>query len=86
MNWEFIIPTTQFAQNSSFNRSIGMSHFEVVHEFKPKKLVDLLPMSPHTRVSKSAEFFARHIQEQHDEIKKKINDNNFQYKIQVDSR
>ena len=63
-----------------------MSHFEVVHEFKPKKLVDLLPMSPHTRVSKSTEFFVRHIQELLDEIRKVINDNNFQYKIQANSR
>ncbi|GFZ11364.1 adenylosuccinate synthase [Actinidia rufa] len=67
-------------------RSIGMSHFEVGHGFKPRKPVDLLPKSPHTKVSESAESFARHIQELHDEIRKVINDNNFQYKFQADSR
>ncbi|GFY87387.1 hypothetical protein Acr_05g0010260 [Actinidia rufa] len=53
-------------------RSIGMSPFEVVHGFKPRKPVDLLPMSPHTRVSESAESFARHARELHDEIRKVI--------------
>ena len=85
-NWDSILPTAQFAYNSSVNRSIGMSPFEVVHGFKPRKPVDLLPMSPHTRVSESAESFARHIRELHDEIRKVINDNNFQYKFQADSR
>ncbi|GFZ18574.1 hypothetical protein Acr_27g0003130 [Actinidia rufa] len=75
-----------FAYNSSVNRSIGISPFEVVHGFKPRKPVDLLPMSPHTRVSESAESFARHIRELHDEIRKVINDSNCQYKFQADSR
>ncbi|GFZ18557.1 hypothetical protein Acr_27g0002960 [Actinidia rufa] len=85
-NWDSILPTAQFAYNSFVNRSIGMSPFEVVHGFKPRKPVDLLPMSPHTRVSESAESFARHIRELHDEIRKVINDSNFQYKFQADSR
>ncbi|GFZ19564.1 hypothetical protein Acr_28g0002690 [Actinidia rufa] len=85
-NWDSILPTAQFAYNSSVNRSIGMSPFEVVHGFKPRKSIDLLPMSPHTRVSESAESFARHIRELHDEIRKVINDSNFQYKFQADSR
>ncbi|GFY88904.1 hypothetical protein Acr_06g0008440 [Actinidia rufa] len=66
--------------------SIDMSHFEVFHGFIPRKPVDLLPMSPNTRVSESTESFARHIRELHDEIRKVINNNNFQYKFQVDSR
>jgi hypothetical protein len=44
-NWDLILPTTQFAYNSSINRSIGMSPFEVVHGYKSRKPLDLLPMS-----------------------------------------
>ncbi|GFZ19760.1 hypothetical protein Acr_28g0004650 [Actinidia rufa] len=59
----------------------------ILQEFhEPRKPVDLLPMSPHTRVSESAESFARHIRELHDEIRKVINDSNFEYKFQADSR
>jgi len=42
-NWDLILPTTQFAYNSSINRSIGMSPFEVVHGYKPRKPLDLFP-------------------------------------------
>jgi len=45
-----------------------MSPFEVVNGYKPRKPLDLLPMSIHTRVSESAESFARRIQDLHIEI------------------
>ena len=57
-NWESILPTAQLAYNSSINRSIGASPFEVVHEYTPKKPLDLLPISPHVRISESIEAFA----------------------------
>ena len=41
--------------------------FEVVHGYTPRKPLDLLPMSPHVRISKSAETFARHIHDLHNE-------------------
>jgi hypothetical protein len=83
-NWDLILPTTQFAYNSSINRSIGMSPFEVVHGYKPRKPLDLLSMSIHARVSESAEFFARRIQDLHIEITKHIQASNAQYKLQAD--
>ena len=58
-----ILHTTQFAYNSSINRSIGTSPFEVVHGYKPRKPLDLLPMSLHAKVSESTESFARRIQD-----------------------
>jgi len=60
-----------------------MSPFEVVHGYKPRKPLDLLPMSIHTRVSESAEFFARRIQDLHIEITKQIQASNVQYKLQA---
>jgi len=75
---------TQFAYNNSINRSIGMSPFEVVHGYKPKKPLDLLPMSLHARVSESAKSFAHRIQDLHIEITKQIQASNAQYKLQAD--
>ena len=57
-NGDSILLTTQLAYNSSVNRSIGASPFEVVHGYTPRKLLDLLPMSLHVRISESAEVFA----------------------------
>ena len=56
-NWDSILPTARLAYNSSVNRSIGASPFEVVHGYITRKPLDLLPMSPHVRISKSAEAF-----------------------------
>ena len=54
-NWDSILPMAQLAYNNSINRSICASPFEVMHGYTP---LDLLPMSPHVRVSESAEAFA----------------------------
>ena len=37
-NWDLILLTVEFAYNSSYNRSIGMSPFKVVHGYKPTSL------------------------------------------------
>ena len=68
-NWDSILPTAQLAYNSSVNRSIGTSPFEVVHGCTPRKPLDLLPMSPHVRISESTEAFALHIHDLHNEIR-----------------
>ena len=44
-NGDLILPMAQFACNNSVNKLIGMSPFEVVHGYKPRKLLDLLLMS-----------------------------------------
>uniref|UniRef100_A0A2N9FGZ1 RNA-directed DNA polymerase n=1 Tax=Fagus sylvatica TaxID=28930 RepID=A0A2N9FGZ1_FAGSY len=85
-NWDLILPTAQLAFNSSANRTIGISPFEVVHGYPPKKPLDLLPMSPHVRVSEFAEAFAQHLHDLHHEIRNKIQASNFQYKIHADTR
>uniref|UniRef100_A0A2N9EPA1 Chromo domain-containing protein n=1 Tax=Fagus sylvatica TaxID=28930 RepID=A0A2N9EPA1_FAGSY len=66
--WDSILPIAQFAYNNSVNRTIGMSPFEVVHGYKARKPLDLLPMSPHVRMSESAEAFARHVHDLHKDI------------------
>ena len=60
-NWDLILSMVQFAYNRSINRSIDMSPFEVVNGYKPRKPLNLLPMSIHVRVSELAESFARRI-------------------------
>lgn len=60
----------EFAYNSFVNKTIDMISFEVVHKYKPRKSIDLIPMSISQRSSESVNAFARHIHELHSEIKK----------------
>jgi hypothetical protein len=83
--WDSILPIAQFAYNNSVNRTIGMSQFKVVHGYKARKPLDLLPMSPQVRMSESAEAFARHIHDLHKDINNHIHLSNTRYKVQVDS-
>ena len=59
-----------------------MSLFEVVHSYKPRKHIDLIPITQHPRVSESAS--ASHIHDLHKEISKKIQKSNAQYKSYAD--
>ena len=60
-----------------------MSPFEVVHGYKSRKPIDLIPMTQHPRVSKSVSAFASHIHNLHKKISKKIQESNAQYKTHV---
>ena len=71
-NWDSILPIAQLEYNSSVNRFIGASPFEVVHGYTPRKPLDLLPMSPHVRIFESVEVFAQHIHDLHNKIHKKF--------------
>ena len=57
-NWDLLLPHAEFAYNNSVNRSTSKSPFEIDHGYKPRRPVDLIPLSSHARVSKSTESFA----------------------------
>ena len=65
----------------AINRSISMSPFKVVHGYKPRKPLDLLPMFIHARVFESVEYYAHRIQDLHIEITKQIQASNAQNKL-----
>ena len=56
-----------------------------MHGYTPRKPLDLLPMSPRDRIFESTEAFARHIHDLHNEIRKKNQASNSQYKIHADT-
>ena len=85
-NWDLLLSRAEFAYNSSVNRSTGKSPFEIVHGYKPRKPLDLLPLPPNTRVSESAESYAQHIKDLHHEISKKIHLSNESYKHRANLR
>jgi len=85
-NWDLLLSRVEFAYNSSVNRSTRKSPFEVVHGYKPRKLIDLIPLPTHARVSKSTESYAQHIKDLYKEINKKTNLSNEAYKHMANSQ
>lgn len=71
-SWDRVLPTAEFAYNSSVKRSTGVSPFQAYIGRQPRKPIDLVPLPPAYRSSESAESFARHIHDLHAEIRKKI--------------
>jgi len=43
--WDEVLHVAEFVYNSSVNKSIGLSPFEVVTGYRPRKPINLLPMS-----------------------------------------
>ena len=84
-NWDLLLSRAKFTYNSSINRTIGMSPFEIVYSHYPRKSVDLIPITLHTRMSKTTESFTQHVRSMHKEITKKINVSNQIYKQLTDS-
>ena len=56
-----------------------MSPFEVLHGYKPRKPVDLIPLPMHARVSEPAESFAHYVHSLHQVISKRIEASNIKY-------
>ena len=82
--WDVILPQAEFMYNNFVNRTTRLTPFEIVHGYKLRAPVDLIPMSPTQRVSKSAESFALRMHELHKQISEKIQANNLKYKNFVD--
>lgn len=80
-NWDLTVPTVQIIYKNSANRSINMSHFEVIHGYEPMKTLDLIHISLHASVSMSAKAFIHHLHDLHIEINKRLEANNASYKL-----
>lgn len=79
-----VLRFVEFAYNSSINRYTGLSPFEVVTRFQPQKPIDLIHIPPQASPSEPIESFAKHIQDIHIEIRRKINLSYELYKSVVD--
>ena len=83
--WDVILPTAEFFYNNFVNRSTSKSPFEVVHGYKPRTPIDLIPISPLHKVSESAESFAQRMHDLHKTIRDQPNASNLKYKTLADN-
>lgn len=81
MNEDFIFPATQFPYDNPIARSMGVSPFEDIHSQKPKKSLDLLPVSLHVRKFESVGAFACYGHALDLAVRKKNQANDDQYKF-----
>jgi len=70
-NWESIIPLVEFSYNSSLNRTIKTSHFQVVCGNKPLWVSDLAPF-PVSKESVRTTKMIKFMQSIHAQIKERI--------------
>ncbi|PKA61481.1 hypothetical protein AXF42_Ash014398 [Apostasia shenzhenica] len=84
-SWDLVLPTAEFAYNSSVNRSTGMSPFMIVTGYEPRKPIDLIELLVSYRTSEFASSFAQHMHDLHKEIKQKLSLNYAKYKSIADS-
>ena len=84
-NWDLLLPHAKFAYNNYVNKSTSKSPFEIIHGYKPRTLVDLIPLLSHAQVSMSTESYAQHIKRLHKKISKKIQMSSEVYKHMAES-
>ena len=53
-NWNLLLSHVEFAYNNSVNRSTSKSPIEIIHGYKPRRSIDIIPLPSHARVSESA--------------------------------
>ena len=78
--------TVEFDYNNYVNRSTGKSLFQIVNDYSPHTLIDLVPLPPHMCVSEPTKNFTKHIHDLHVEIRRNISLSNEEYKLVVDLR
>ena len=61
--WDLALPRAEFAYNSSVNRSIGKSPFQVVYGRNPTSVLDLVPLPIGYKINDDGKAFGEHIQQ-----------------------
>ena len=84
--WDLTLCLAEFAYNNAVNRSRGKSPFDIVHDYSPCTLADLLSLPPDAQVSHPASPFAQNIHDLRAEIQRKIALNNDSYKHSTNMR
>ena len=75
----------EFAYNSSLNRTIHTSPFEVVYGLKPSSMVDLVPLPTSKKEHPKADEMATFMKNVHAQVKSQIEKSNAKYKAAVDA-
>ena len=83
-NWESILPLAEFAYNSSLNRTINTSPFEVVYGNKPLSVLDLAPLPLSKKENVRATEMTDFMQSIHAQVKERIEHFNANYKAVAD--
>ena len=79
-----MLAQVEYAYNDSPNKSTGQSPFQIVYGMHPTGVHELRYLGKIEKRSADGEEFANAIQELHEEVKQKLQDNNLKYKARAD--
>ena len=82
--WDQLLAQAEYAYNDSPNKSTGKSHFQIIYEMYTRGVHELRDLGATKKRSADGEEFSNSIQELHEEVKQKLEDNNLKYKARVD--
>ena len=82
--WDRILAQVEFSYNDSPNRSMGYSPFQVLYGMHPRGVYELRDLGKLERRSADGEDFAQAMNNLHEQVKSKLQDNSQKYKQQAD--
>ena len=74
----------EFAYNDSPNRSTRLSPFQILYGMHPRGIYELRNLGDLEHRGAEGESFATTINEIHEQVKQKLQDNNYKYKLRAD--
>ena len=78
-----MLAQAEFAYNDSPNQSIGLSPFQILYGMHPRGVYELRNLGDLEHRSAKGESFATAINEIHEQVKQKLQDNNYKYKLRA---
>jgi hypothetical protein len=81
--WDRVLAQAEFAYNDSPNRSTGMSPFQILYGMHPRGVSELQDLGKLEQRSADGEDFAIAISELHEQVKQKLQDSNYKYKMKA---
>ena len=81
--WDQLLAQVEYAYNDSPNRSTSKITFQIVYGMHSRGMHELRDLGTAEKRSADGEPFANAIQELHEEVKQKLQDNNLKYKARA---
>lgn len=77
---DWVLALVEFSYNDSPNRIKGYSPFYILYGMHPHEVHELRDLGQQERWSANGEYFAKAMNDLHEQVKMKLQDNNLKYK------
>ena len=84
--WDHVLAQAEFVYNDSPNQSTGLSPFQILYGMHPRGVYELRNLGDLEQKSVEGDSFATTINEMHEQVKHKLQDNNHEYTLREDAK